>query len=323
MKLEELIEKIVIEQGLVTKGRIKGITPETVLSLNSTVIIYNVTYDDGSEGVLPSSFVIKTSKDGQVGFENLFYRHYGSVAGLPVLKVYYADEEVIIMENISGTHTIPAWPANTASNLVQATQCIAGFHARLLNPGNLRETSKELIAARGYADPYISRVDEEQLRRFMDEFGSHINELGGKCYSFLLSHLKKPRAESRYASVVSGDPHPWNFWYPKKHGNTILFDFGEFGIGSPTDDLAHLALYCEHAVDRRIDPHELKDIYFGIMRNQGFDIGVLGIEYRKSQVRRLLTPAWFWARGIVDNKVIGYLNIALKYIQEPDLDLFK
>jgi hypothetical protein len=256
-------------QGKVTKI-IKKRSQETVSS-NVHFLELNFLKDAQTEPA-SSEIVVKIPKPNDVSrfvgkHEAKFYRIVAEMMGeMPIPICYDAafSEETglshTIIRNISKTHNIRGIMLGFLSSsskryFEKSIDCLAELHAFWWDHPKLKELSKHSYVLYTFKE---NSFNEEQifkyfsnqnrnLKRFVKLFGDVMSDNRKDLIKTILSlypQLAYDRIIKKNITVIHGDAHFWNFFYPNDISNpktkAILSDWQLWSIGVGCQDLAYM-----------------------------------------------------------------------------------
>jgi hypothetical protein len=145
------------------------------------------------------------------------------------------------------------------------------------------------------------------LPGFVDFLGDRLSSDRRRLYEQVLSSWPFPGvlervADRRGLTLVHGDPHVWNFMYPRDpaHDRARIIDWHEWSIGLGTDDLAEtIALWWYPERRARLEMHLLRRYHERLVEHgvQAYGWERCRDDYRLSVIKSLLSPVWMHAQG--------------------------
>lgn len=245
---------------------------------------------------------------------------------LPIIPcydaAYDADRQVyhLLLDDLSETHDQPSWHLSIADHyVIQTVESLAAFHAYW------RE--HPYLGSRMSALPTTASLQQEMIRlwtvfpQFVEDLEDHLSREDQRVYERLLATLPvlwEKRIERSGQTLVHGDPHFWNFFYPRdprKH-QTYLFDWQTYRISPGTHDLAYtLVLRYPHRTKANeqdlVKRYHERLLAYG---TTGYSWDQCWYEYRRSVAEQLLvTLNWVgWASNsrYVRRALIGFSELA-------------
>jgi thiamine kinase-like enzyme len=287
-------------------------------TLLSTIVSLAVDYSTDAPAGAPTRLILKTTRDGlapglrSVGQREVaFYQRVAPLMpGGPFPRCYAAEsgEEGfhLLLDDLSTTHTIltewPIPPSDEACERIIETW--AGFHAFWwLHPSLGRELGTFLDDA---ALAKVTVEIRERYARFAETLGDRLGPAARTIYGRALDaleHLYTPARLYATYTLVHGDAHAWNLFYPRDgtaEGIRII-DWDGWRVGRAAGDLAYLMALHWYPERRARLEMPLLARYHAELRARGvtdYSIDRLGQDYRLAVIGQLLIPVWQQAHGI-------------------------
>jgi hypothetical protein len=260
MATPERLNDVLHRAGVIGNGRVRDVAVESSRStLISRIVRLRVTYDDRAAGDAPAQLVLKTGlTDGPIWLtdhrkkEVAFYTQVAPVmTGHVVPRCFDAvwDESTkawpLLLEDLTDTHVIvTTWPLPPSTEQCERIiDARARFHAAWWDDPRLGKSVGTLWDAAvvgGFLRDWM-----QQFARFADRLGDHLSRERRDLFERLFAAA--PRLLPRYLTyrdltIVQGDAHVWNHFYPRApaHGDVVIFDWDAWRIDTATDDLAYM-----------------------------------------------------------------------------------
>jgi hypothetical protein len=226
-----------------------------------------VSYSPDAPASAPAYLYLKTQRRQNIAGGNgwpevrAYHAWQDQHDSLPMLPRCYAaayDEGTatshVLLQDFSGTHTLPAWPVPTEEHRRGVTNCTAHFHARWWqHPGNqgfgaldpnlevdCGDEARYLACVRRYQDAYPA---------FVDFVGDRLSAADRALYEAILGalpdlwshHLARRFATGEHLTLIQGDSHWGQFACPNDPNRdmTLIFDLECLHVGLPAADLAY------------------------------------------------------------------------------------
>ena len=258
---------------------------------------------------LPARYFIKFGKSSK---EYYFYTSINKKIRADLLPVCYyteydpeLDQTGLILEDLSLTHFQTDWPLPPSNDDCYLTvQKLAEVQAAFWQDPCLENEFRSQIPP-GRSWTARRKLALDKIPDFLNFLGDRISAKDRKIYQSLRStedQLLEKSQSSSHQTLLHGDMHVWNVFYPREHSAELRFiDWNMWDIGIPTDDLAYLiAIHWVPLRRERLEKNLLVSYHEKLKEN-----GVLDYlweeffeDYRLSVTLSLLTPVWQWVRGI-------------------------
>lgn len=232
--------------------------------------------------------------------------------GLPTIRCYHArySEHLhrghLLLDDLSATHSQPEWPLPPAQPYCEAAMdSLAALHgAWWEHPPLGRDVGETLLS-----DAALRWVVEDLQRKFAgfaDFLGDRLSAGRRRLYEVVLAALPRlwaSRAAEGRLTLVHGDPHWWNFLYPRGSGvhAVYLIDWQTWGVRPGTDDVAYMIALHWYPERRAVLERALVRRYHdGLLRCgvAAYPWEQCWLDYRRSAVRNLCIPVWQWGSNL-------------------------
>ncbi|MGJ4926448.1 phosphotransferase [Bradyrhizobium sp. HKCCYLS2038] len=231
----------------------------------------------------------------------------------------------LLLEDLTDTHqTATPWPVPPALPHAEGiVRALARLHAAWWDDPRLGVSIGSFATADERAER--SRIFAGRYERFADYMGDRLSADRRAVYELLMAAT--PRLAERYVSrrnlsILHGDAHVWNFLVPKVagHDDVRAFDFDQWRIGVPANDLAYM-LALQLYPDRRARiERPLLDIYHQTLVAAGvagYDRAALDDDYRLAVLLHVAEPVSQWAIQLPP--VIWWNNLERIFLAFDDL----
>ena len=285
-------KKVYLSKGKVTKIIMKN-SQETT---SSNMHYLGLKFSSDAQSVPTSpEIVVKITKP----INNFVGRHeakfYSIVAEamseIPIPTCYdatYSEEtglSHIIFKNLSDTHTewLRDWPGTLKKQYIKkAIDCLAEFHALWWDHPKLKELSKYsfifyTFKENSFNEKEISswfKNENRTLNRMLKFLGDQISDTRKELFKtvfFIYPKVVLERIKQKNLTVLNGDAHQWNYFYPKDIENekskAILFDWQFWSIGVGAQDLALMLGYFWPSEPRHVLEKDLITRYHNNLMN--------------------------------------------------------
>jgi hypothetical protein len=265
----------------------------------------------------PGNFILKVARASQISSiaksrrwkEHEFYTRLAPAMDDPPVPRPYAaaydpasQRSHLLLEDLTATHRSPPAPLPpTPVQLRGAVTCLAHIHSWWWNHPDLSaavaERDEVWIAER-------TASTERRLTRFLAKFGDHLPQATRAALTTAAAAwtVMLRRTAGLPLTIVHGDAHPWNFLMPlaATDGRTCLLDWEGWSIEPGPHDLASLIALHLPVSERQALEEELVERYGDELRKRGvvgYDQTACWDDYRRSIIRRVLSPVGLWSRG--------------------------
>ncbi len=305
--------------GFLPSGQATGVhVGQRRTTLLSTIVPLRVDYSADAPAAAPTHLILKGTRDGlspglrSIGQREVaFYRHAAPLMpGGPFPSCYDAESGAerfhLLLDDLSQTHTIltewPLPPSDEACERIVDTW--AGFHAFWWRHPRLGRELGTFLDDVALAK--IAAESRERYARFAETLGDRLWPAARTIYARALGALEHVYTPARlYATytLVHGDAHAWNLFYPRDgtaEGIRII-DWDGWRVGRAAGDLAYLMALHWYPERRARLEMPLLARYHASLHAQGvtdYSLDRLGQDYRLAVVGHLLTPVWQQAHGI-------------------------
>lgn len=300
------------EIGLLRQGMVTSIKHEPVTGqFGKSHLLYRILieYEETGFHTPPNCLFLKFGKSSK---ETFFYKIIAkSMPESPLLQCYFAnydpeaDQTCLLLKDLSKSHFQTEWPIPPSADLCfQTIEDLARIHAYWWqNPRLESEFRSAIPPGRCWEDRRALAI--KNLPGFIDFLDDRISVERRSIYERLSassSRTIETRVNSANQTLLHGDMHLWNVFYPlDSSGNICFFDWNMWDIGCPTDDLAYLIAVHWYPERRRRMEQELLAVYHRRLVDAGvanYPFHDFLYDYRVSVARSLLLPVWQWQRGI-------------------------
>jgi len=298
----EWLTRIFKNKGYLSQGKVtKVIKKSSQVTTSSNVHFLELSFsDDAQNEPISPEIVVKIIKP--VGVTNKYLgqheaKFYSIVAEtmneIPIPTCYDAafSEETglshIILENLSHTHEeifkyIPIHPSKRQCEI--AIDCLAELHARWWDDQKLREHSKHSFVLYTFKENSFNEKDifswfknqKRNLLVFLELLGDRISDNRIELFKTIFSlypQLAYERIKKKNITVIHGDAHLWNFYYPKDIDNkklkARLADWQMWGIGVGGQDLAYMIGLWWYPERRHLMEKDLVKRYYNVLLKFG------------------------------------------------------
>jgi thiamine kinase-like enzyme len=217
------------------------------------------------------------------------------------------DEESLawhlLLEDLTDSHELAAaWPLPPAREQAMAiVTTLARWHAAWWDHPDLGDTVGDWASV----DDTVARMEvfAGHYDRFADLLGDRLSEERRILYRRFIDKsvgLSQRYHSRRHVSVAHGDAHTWNFLLPRPSvADTVrIFDFDQWRINVPTNDLAYMMATQWYPERRQAFERALLNRYHEILIAHGvtgYTRGALDRDYRWSVLWHITKPVWQWS----------------------------
>ena len=241
--------------------------------------------------------------------EVIFYNRVLSLMpDAPCIRCYGArycpttGASYVLLEDIADTHIQPRQPLPPSrANCRRAIEALAGLHATWWEDSRLG--TEFGIVERG--DRLIPDELRDRVMPFINYLGDRLTPHRRRTYERILastaSRWANP-ANPRGLTLVHGDAHCWNFFYPRdaEKDRVRLFDWHRWCVDVGPRDVAHMIARCWYRDRREWLEKDLVRLYHTTLQARGvagYSWDDCWHDYRKSVIRNLIAPVRNWAQG--------------------------
>jgi hypothetical protein len=282
-------------------------------NLTSRIIRLRLTYD-GPAAALPSSLIVKTGLPEREGSEWSNGRQevafYSDVApSLPAglvprcFETYRADTTAplhLILEDLTDSHVLatewPLPPSDAQNRTIVGS--LGRLHAAWWDDPRLGVSvgARFDVAA---MDRFIQRV-VGHFEIFADRLGDELSGEHRAFYERLIAAapqlLHKRYLNETNITLVHGDAHVWNCFLPRNGSDDARwFDWDEWRIRVPTNDLAYMMAVNWYPERRQRLERALLDHYHRVLQENGvnsYNRADMQEDYRLSVLWQTMTPVF-------------------------------
>ena len=217
-----------------------------------------------------------------------FYRYFGSDAGIPVPRCYFAD-----LDSSSGYFAL------LLEDIELAIDYLARFHAHWWDSPRLREFDwmrhPDVVRIEAQAEQMrgqLARSLDAVRQRFPSEFPSVLGAVVERLLENFDTVLERQRDASRY-TLVHRDFHPLQLFFPTERGGRfVVFDWQTATAGRGADDLARIVTMGLTIPQREQHDRRLIERYHaGVVRSgvSGYTLDECVLDFRAGLTTSLLT----------------------------------
>jgi Phosphotransferase enzyme family len=312
----ELLTSVLSREGVLSAGRVVGISPETNSTIVSIIHRLRVDYSEGAPAGAPRRLFLKISKPetdrDDVRREVSFYQSVVPVMPeCPVLRCFgagFSEESgrgYVLLEDLSKTHVRPPWPLPPETvDCEGAVDCLSWLHAFWWGHSRLgREVGHLPSEAELWAS---AERDRDAFRRFREFLGDRLSERRRVIFERVLAAspvLRRRLAGPANLTLIHGDAHGWNFLFPVDRAGetTRILDWHTWQIDLGATDLAYLMAVHWYPERRQRLERALLDRYHSGLVARGvpdYDREACWQDYRLAVIDCLLLPMRQWNDGL-------------------------
>jgi hypothetical protein len=296
--------------GVLDQGAIESIEAEASTPTEAWIVRLRVAYTANVSPAAPSRLIAKISRVHELDnipdrgrYEIAFYQAAAG-ADLPVPRPYDARYDGnrfhVLMDDLSATHhALPLGFLPDARQSEQAIDALAAIHAHFWNRRDQTAPIGDWPTAEALRADH--EADARRFSAFVDAMGDRLSETRRLFYERVLDKLL-PRLIARLDSgapitLCHGDPHHWNFLYPRRADQrACLLDWEALHIGAGTDDPAYqIGLFWFPERRARYERDLIRRYHDALLANDVHDYSWDSCwdDYRLSMLRMLFMPL-FW-----------------------------
>ncbi len=262
-------------------------------------------------------------------------RTLGATATQEAQETQETPDAHVLVEDLSGTHwqTEPPLPPSEAL-CGEAVSCLARLHAAWWESGRLSPggdvasyLASQVETARALGVGNVRGAAASPIPGFLDFLGDRLSPARRRVYErvFAFGSALAARQERGPRTVLHGDPHWWNFLYPRdpSRDTTRILDWGSWRVGPATNDLAYmLALQWFPERRRRLERPLLERYHEGLAAGSvdRYSWDELWHDYRVSVLWGLTKVARCWAEGWPTELWWGHLERVLLAYEDLDCE---
>jgi aminoglycoside/choline kinase family phosphotransferase len=279
------------------------------------VVRITLEYEGSPDAAAPQTIVAKFASQyeplrsifNSYGFyrtEVEFYRYFGSNAGIPVPRCYFADLDTsagyfaLLLEDMRDCRV--GDPLQGSLEDVQlAIDHLAPFHAHWWDSPRLREFDwmrhPEVVPVEALAERMrgqLARSLSAVRQRFPSEFPPVLVAVVERLLANYEAVLERQRDASRY-TLVHRDFHPLQLFFPTERGGRFgVFDWQTAAAGRGADDLARIVTMGLTIAQREQHERRLIERYHaGVARSgvSGYTLEQCVLDFRAGLTTSLLT----------------------------------
>jgi len=233
-----------------------------------------------------------------------FYRHFGSNAGIPVPRCYFADLDsssgyfVLLLEDMRDCRVGDPLQGSL-EDIELAIDYLAPFHAHWWDSPRLREFAwmrhPDVVPVEALAEQMrgqLTRSLDAVRQRFPNEFPPVLVAVVERLLANYDAVLDRQRDASRY-TLVHRDFHSLQLFYPTERGGRfVVFDWQTATAGRGADDLARIVTMGLTIPQREHHDRRLIERYHaGVVRSgvSGYTLDQCVLDFRAGLTTSLLT----------------------------------
>lgn len=307
------------QAGVLGAASVRAVALEPArTTIISRIVRIRLTYDRPAADA-PASLIMKTGLPERTGHgwegvrnELAFYAQVASaMSGQAVPRCYegHLDEQAkiwhLILEDLTDSHfVLSPWPLPpTIAQCERMVEARARFQAAWW--GDPRLGSSVGLWRDDAARVQLLKRFAEALERFFDQLGDNLSAERRRLYNRFLDAA--PRLSTQYrlrhkATVVQGDAHPWNCFFPRNAGPDIrFFDWDAWQLDLGASDLAHMMAVQWYPEQRSRMEQRILDRYHAALVEhgvRGYDRASLADDYRFCTLCQIAWPVWQARYGI-------------------------
>lgn len=347
----ERLTNIFKKKGYLSNGKVTKIIKRNSQETFTSYVHFlelNFSNDAQTEGASPE-IVVKVPKS--VDMAKLIGKHevefYSIVAEsmneMPIPTCYEVafSEETgmshVILNDLSKTHIellkyAPLPPSKRYCE--RAIDCLAEIHAFWWDYRKLKELSKHanfiiIFKENSFIEEEIlkwSKNQKRNLERFLKFLGDRISDKRKELFKTVFSlypQLALEQIKKENMTLIHGDAHFWNFFYPKDIENekykALLFDWQSWNIGVGGQDLAYMIgnnLYPDyrHLIEKDLTKRYHNDLLkFGV-KNYSWDD--FWYDYRFGALINLYRVVGWWSVNLHPSIWWRALNISFLTLED-------
>jgi len=307
----EWLTSIFKNKGYLSQGRVtKIIKKNKIDGKNSNIHFLEIIFsNDAQTEPTPPKVVVripKTNRPSTTPFnrkslQDVMGKHeakfYTIVAEMmkeipipPCYDAAYSEEtglSHIILRDLSDTHSeylneLPS--AIKLQYVYKSIDWLAEFHAFWWDHPKLKELSNYSFMFYTFKENSFNEKEilnwfeneKQMLNRMLKILGDQISDTRKELFKTVFSKYPKlayERMKQKNITVIHGDAHHWNFFFPKdmekEKSKTILNDWENWSIGTGCQDLSFMLGYCWPPEPRRALEKELIKRYHNNLINLG------------------------------------------------------
>lgn len=287
------------------EGRVRDVAVESSRqTLLSRIVRLRLGYEGAADA--PGSLILKSGIPGRGSREVDFYAQVAAVTADRIAPRCFeaaSDRDSktwhVLLEDLTDSHDIATvWPLPpTAVQCEQILRTLARLHAVWWDDARLG------ISVGAWLDTAVTDANVQgfaaQFGRFADRLGDRLSRERRDLYERFIEAA--PGLYARYharrnLSVAHGDAHFWNCFMPRDGGDDVrLFDWDNWRVGVPSNDLAYMIAMSWYPDRRRRLERPLLDHYHAVLVAhgvRGYDRRTLDDDYRRSVLMELMKPVW-------------------------------
>jgi hypothetical protein len=266
--------------------------------------------------------------------EVIFYERVAPLMkGMPFMRCYAArycaetGASYVLLHDVNGTHMQPPQPLPPSrGNCRRAIVALAQLHAAWWEDPRLGKDFG--IVERG--DTLIPEELRKHVMPFVRFLGDRLTPHRQAIYRRLVtakgSRWANP-AQPRGLTLVHGDAHCWNFFYPRDRvkDRVLIFDWHRWCVDVGPRDAAHMMARSWYRDRREWLEMDMLRLYHDSLLGRGvanYTWDDCWHDYRKSVLRNLIAPVRNWAQGRKPSLWWAVLERAMQAVEDLKCEEF-
>lgn len=302
----EWLDSLLREQGVLSRGAVTAVQLGASETHTATVSPLVISYSADAPPTAPTHLFLKL---GRRRIEVDFYNHIAPLMpDPPVVRCYdaaYAADAGrghLLFADMTATHKEPegTLPPQRAS-YEQVIACLASIHAYWWEHPQL-DTRVGAVAEDVLG--FVIGVAQEAFPAFVDFLGDRLSAERRALYERLFTVWPPPtRQAGTRRTLVHGDPHLWNFLYPRNPATDriLIIDWAAWRVDVGTDDLAYMIAPFWYPERRARQEQDLLRYYHDVLSARGvtgYSWEQCHLDYRVSVISNLFWPIFWWKYGL-------------------------
>jgi hypothetical protein len=279
------------------------------------VVRVTLDYDGDPDEAAPQTIIAKFASQyeplrsllnlhGLYRTEVEFYRYFGSDAGIPVPRCYFADLDsssgyfALLLEDMRDCRVGDPLQSSL-EDIELAIDYLARFHAHWWDSPRLREFDwmrhPDVVRIEAQAEQMrgqLARSLDAVRQRFPSEFPSVLGAVVERLLENFDAVMERQRDASRY-TLVHRDFHPLQLFFPTERGGRfVVFDWQTAAAGRGADDLARIVTMGLTIPQREQHDKRLIERYqAGVVRSgvSGYTLDQCVLDFRAGLTTSLVT----------------------------------